>query len=115
MRCGPALKRMEPSAMTATPDSATPMPKLAYLPVPLFASVMGLAGLTLALHMAETTFGWGHVASTLVLGLTVLDFALITVLYALKALRHPGAVLAEWHHPIKLAFFPAISISLLLI
>jgi tellurite resistance protein len=29
-------------------------------------------------------------------------------------LRHPAAVSAEWHHPVRLAFFPTITISLLL-
>ena len=103
--------------MTASPDTAPAHaePRLAHFPVTLFASVMGLAGLTLALHLAETRFGWGHAASTVALWATVLDFAAIAALFALKALRHPGAVAAEWHHPVKLAFFPAISISLLLI
>jgi tellurite resistance protein len=30
-------------------------------------------------------------------------------------MRYPAAVRAEWNHPVRLAFFPAISISLLLI
>lgn len=90
-------------------------PRLAHFPVTFFATVMGLAGLTLALHLAETRFGWGHMASRIALVTTIGDFLLIAILFALKALRHPQAIKGEWHHPVKLAFFPAISISLLLI
>ncbi|WGW05686.1 SLAC1 anion channel family protein [Tropicibacter oceani] len=90
-------------------------PRLAHFPVTFFATVMGLAGLTLALHLAETRFGWGHGASTLALWVTIADFVGVALLFALKALRHPGAIAGEWNHPVKLAFFPAISISLMLI
>jgi tellurite resistance protein len=87
---------------------------LEHFPVTFFATVMGLAGLTLALHLAETRFGWGHSGSTIALWLTLIDFGAIAVVFALKALRFPQAIAAEWHHPVKMAFFPAMSISLLL-
>lgn len=92
-----------------------PGDRLANFPITFFATVMGLAGLTLALHLAETRSGWGHAASRVALALTILDFIALSAIYALKALRHRPEVAAEWHHPVKLAFFPAISISLLLI
>lgn len=41
-------------------------------------------------------------------------FAAVVLAYAAKALRHPQAVAEEWQHPVSLAFFPAISISLVL-
>lgn len=34
---------------------------------------------------------------------------------SLKALRYPGAVMSEWKHPVRVNFFPTISISLLLL
>jgi tellurite resistance protein len=94
---------------------ATDTSRLAHFPVPFFATVMGLAGMTLALHLAETRFGWPHLASRIALGLTIVDFLFVALVYGMKALRHPAAVVADWKHPVKLAFFPAISISLLLI
>ncbi|MDA7429527.1 SLAC1 anion channel family protein [Primorskyibacter aestuariivivens] len=97
------------------PSGDAAAPRLVHFPIPLFASVMGFAGLTLVLHQAELVFGWGHWGSTLCLALTIFDFVLVGFFYVLKALRHPGAVVAEWRHPVRLAFFPAISISLLLI
>lgn len=89
--------------------------RLENFPVPFFAVVMGLAGLTLALHAAEGALGLGAGVSTAVFWLTVLTGAGIAGLYTLKALRHPQAVAHEWHHPVRLAFFPAISISLILL
>ncbi len=84
--------------------------RLAHFPVPFFASVMGLSGLTTALHAA----GWMG-ASLAALALTIAVFVGLAATYVLKALRYPKAVVAEWQHPVKLAFFPAFSISLLLI
>jgi tellurite resistance protein len=88
---------------------------LEHFPVTFFATVMGLAGMTLALHVVEARFGWGSSSSTLSLWVTIVDFIVLAAVYLLKALRYPQAVVAEWHHPVKMAFFPAISISLLLI
>ncbi|MDJ0823267.1 MAG: SLAC1 anion channel family protein [Paracoccaceae bacterium] len=99
----------------ATDAPEAPPSRLAHFPVTFFATVMGLAGLTLALHRAELSFGWPHTASHVALVLTVADFIAVAAVFTTKALREPGAFRAEWHHPVKLAFFPAISISLLLI
>ena len=84
--------------------------RLAHFPVPFFAAVMGLSGLTLALQAA----GFAR-ASLVMLVATGVSFVVLAGFYAAKALRHPAAVAAEWQHPVKLAFFPAMSISLLLI
>lgn len=90
-------------------------PKRAHFPVSFFSVVMGLAGLTLALHAAETALGATHLASHSTYWITLAAFAAIAVVYAAKAIRVPNAVKAEWNHPIRLAFFPAISISLMLL
>lgn len=90
-------------------------PWLARFPVTFFTMVMGLSGLTLALAMGERVLGWTTVMSTAAYMLTVVVFTAIAVVYLTKGLRHPRAVKAEWDHPVSLAFFPAISISLLLL
>jgi len=99
----------------STLDHEAPVGRLAHFPVTFFAAVMGLAGLTLALHAAEPALGYGQVPAFGTLAATGAAFAVIAGLYGLKAVRHPAAVAAEWHHPVKLAFFPAITISLLLL
>ncbi len=50
-----------------------------------------------------------------VLVLSLAMFAAVTAGYLAKALHHPAKVIEDWHHPIKIAFFPATSISLLLL
>jgi len=88
---------------------------LKHYPVPLFGMVMGLAGLTLAMHAAERAFGMGSQISTGVYYFACFVFALISAGYIAKLVVYPGAVAAEWRHPVRLSFFPAISISLLLL
>lgn len=84
--------------------------RLESFPVSFFGMTMGLFGLTLALRaggwpMASAAAGWTALVVLLVLG----------ALYMAKAIRHRAAVAAEWNHPVRLAFFPAISISVLLL
>ncbi|MCR8722692.1 SLAC1 anion channel family protein [Frigidibacter sp. ROC022] len=84
-------------------------------PVTFFAVGMGMLGLTLAVRAAETAYALGHGASQAVLILSVLMLAAVAAGYLTKAFLHPAEVAAEWHHPVRIAFFPAISISLLLL
>ncbi|CCG93836.1 SLAC1 anion channel family protein [Marinobacter nauticus] len=89
--------------------------RLQNFPVSWFATVMGLAGLTIALHRAEAILGWSIHPSPALLALTVAVFATLAGLYLLKLARHPASVKAELSHPVKLNFFPTISIGLILI
>lgn len=103
-------------------DTSAPSPvpegvdlhRLQHFPITFFATVMGLMGLVLALHSAEQVLPWTAplAQGVLYFGLTV--FALLALVYVAKLLRHPSAVRAEWNHPVRLAFFPAVSISMLL-
>ena len=87
---------------------------LEHFPITFFTTVMGMSGLTLALHAGERALGLTDVTSSVALAATVALFVVVALTYAAKALRYPAAVAAEWNHPVKLAFFPAVSISLLL-
>lgn len=88
--------------------------RLEHFPVTFFAIVMGLMGLVLALHAGVPAFPWLAPVSAAVLGVAMLVFVLVTAIYVAKALRYPGAIAEEWHHPVKIAFFPTMTISLLL-
>lgn len=88
--------------------------RLEHFPVPFFAIVMGLMGLALALHAAEPVLAWSGGLSNAVRMTGIAIFCAIAFIYGLKLMRYPGAVAAEWKHPVRLAFFPAITISLLL-
>jgi len=88
---------------------------LAHFPVSLVSSVMGLTGLAIAWQKAHQALGvpaavWIGIAS---LASTV--FAFLISVYALKFLRYPEAVRAEWRHPVRVSFFPTVSISLMLL
>lgn len=86
-----------------------------HLPVPVFATVMGFGGWTLATMALERHYGLAHGASLVLLALTAALFLFLAALYALKLRSHFGRVMEEWHHPVRRSFFPAIAIGLLLI
>lgn len=89
--------------------------RLQHFPVAWFATIMGLAGLTLAWIQAERVFALGFAISPFLLLLTTALFALLSVVYGAKIVRYPQAVLGEFRHPVRLAFIPTFSIGLLLL
>ena len=105
----------QPATIAAAPVGHAAETGLMHLPVSLFATVMGLGGFTLALTLGERTLGLPHIASVAVFILALATFVMVLAVYATKLLRHPDAVNGEWRHPVRLAFFPAISIGLLLL
>jgi len=95
--------------------SATEPDRLENFPVTFFAVMMGLLGLVLSMTAAEKAAGASGAASQFILGAAVAVFAVLVFFYGLKLVRHTAAVKAEWNHPVRIAFFPTISISLLLL
>lgn len=93
----------------------TGAPGIRHVPVPLFAAVMGMGGLALAWRRA--TFAWAlpdwpwHI----LLGLAGLMFIAISLAYLAKLIRHADAVIEDLNHPIRMAFVPTITISLLIL
>ena len=84
-------------------------------PVPLFAITMGHAGLGLAWRSAHQAFGLPAAIAEALMALAAGAFALVAGLYGLKLAACPGAVAADFRHPVTMNFFPAISIGLLLL
>lgn len=85
------------------------------VPISLFASVMGLAGLSLALRLAAERFGLPTVLGELVGGSAAIDFILLAALYVVKWSRYPSRVREEFEHPVTVGFFGTIAIGLLLL
>jgi len=100
--------------MNTVDDRETPT-RLANLPISFFAVAMGLCGLTLAWEKAEQAAIMPFMASPYQAVFTVVVFMLLLGFYIAKYLFHRQAVINELHHPVRLSFFPAISISLLLL
>ncbi|MCE4225331.1 C4-dicarboxylate ABC transporter [Methylobacterium sp. C25] len=88
---------------------------LAYLPVSLFGSVMGLTGLSVAWHLASSRHGVSPLISDAIGWLAVLAFVALTGAYGVKAVTAPDAVAAEFKHPIASSLFGTAIISLLLL
>ncbi|WP_372840879.1 SLAC1 anion channel family protein [Phaeovulum sp.] len=103
--------------MTANPTSAAPeaASRLQHYPITFFATTMGLGGYTLALRAATTPFGFAPWVWLVALAVTALVLVLVALGYLAKAIVHPDAVRAEWKHPVRLAFFPTVSISVLIL
>ncbi|MDB5965704.1 MAG: putative C4-dicarboxylate transporter/malic acid transport protein [Polaromonas sp.] len=100
-----------PPAPPATRGKAS----VSKLPVNLFAAVMGFSGLSLAWRFAHTSLGAPALIGEAIGALAVVVFVLLAVAYLTKLAKHPGAVHAEFHHPVAGYFFGTIAISILLL
>ncbi|MBK7048844.1 MAG: SLAC1 anion channel family protein [bacterium] len=95
--------------------SAKSPSRLKEFPIAWFAMVMGLAGYTIAWNRATIAFGLSFAPGHYLLPAVGALFALALAVFAVKTVRYPRETLAEIRHPVKLAFVPTISISLLLL
>lgn len=93
---------------------ATPQ-RLEHFPVSFFASVMGTTGLAIAWKKAHAVFGVPEGIGCALTLWAALLFVLLTLIYLTKVVRHRPAVQHEFAHPVRINFFPAFSISLLLL
>lgn len=89
--------------------------RLRYLPISVFSIVLGLSGYAIATQRVFGGLGWGESVPTAFLIGTTVVYVILLVLYAIKALAYRDAVAAEFRHPVMISFFPAITISLLLL
>lgn len=89
--------------------------RLTHLPIAFFAMVMGLSGLTIAWQKAQQIYQVDLGITLPLLGIAASVFVLLSIAYLLKSFKYSVAVIQEWQHPVKLSFFPTISISLLLL
>ena len=88
--------------------------RLEFCPVSLFAMVMGLAGFTLSSQQVERLGLAPEGIAVAGIVVTMLLLAALLALYGAKVVRHRARVREELHHPVRMSFFPAISISLVL-
>ncbi|MBK5963257.1 C4-dicarboxylate ABC transporter [Thiocystis minor] len=96
---------------TQTLDSS----RIEHFPISFFAMVMGMAGLTIAWEKAQSVLQLDLGISPWLVGLTTTLFVVLAGFYGTKLAVYRQSVIKELHHPIKLNFFPTISISLLLL
>ncbi|WP_141502944.1 SLAC1 anion channel family protein [Paenibacillus luteus] len=86
-----------------------------FLPVNLFASVMGISGLSLAWIQASKLFGTSRVIADMIGIVAILAFVALSIGYISKWVLYPQNVKAEFTHPVIGNFFGTITISILLL
>lgn len=89
--------------------------RLRNFPISFFAVVMGLAGAAIAWQRTESLWGWNTYTGSILFWLSGLTYLLIFIIYLIKSFLHGSEVKKEFKNITKLAFFPTITISLLLL
>lgn len=90
-------------------------PRLRFFPVMLFAVVMGFSGLAIVYQKNAEVFGFPASIGSALAILDIAFFAAIALLYIAKCIKYPEEVKSEFKHPVRVNFFAAVSISLLLL
>ena len=99
----------------AAPPERAGWRQLEVLPVGLFASVMGLTGLSVAWSLTHTLYGSPTLIADAIGWAAMAAFVAVTLGYAAKAAIAPQAVRAEFRRPIAGNLFGTPLISLLLL
>ncbi len=89
--------------------------RLKFFPIMMFAIVMGLAGLTIVFQKANDILGFGALVGSALAIFTTVVFIVISLIYIFKMIKYLPAVKKEFAHPVRINFFPASAISLLLL
>ncbi|MGD9959386.1 SLAC1 anion channel family protein [Nocardioides sp.] len=89
--------------------------RLAHFPVTFFATVMGLAGLSIAWARAAAVIDVPSRVGEALFWASLCLYAAVLLAYGAKVVLHPHAVREELAHPVRIAFVPTITIALLLV
>ncbi len=96
-------------------EKAADIERLEHFPISFFAMIMGLSGLTLAWRKGSEVMELSSMLGNVLAAFTLIVFVMLSMIYLMKIVKHPAAFRAELNHPVKLPFFPATSISLILL
>ena len=89
--------------------------KIKFFPIMMYAIVMGMSGLTIMYQKAGLWLGFPMLIGTILMVLTTALFGIVSILYITKYLKYALAVKKEFSHPIRINFFAAVSISMLML
>jgi tellurite resistance protein len=115
------MKRKEPfmsQTTPQTPDAFEPHQvsnRLQFFPIMMFAISMGIGGITIAWQKAAEMLGMPEMIGRYLLYAETAVFGIIALTYLVKLIVYPKEVIEEWHHPVRINFFAAISITLLML
>ncbi|RBQ28716.1 SLAC1 anion channel family protein [Aliarcobacter vitoriensis] len=94
---------------------AIPSNRLQFFPIMMFATVMGLGGLTLVFERLYATFNFPKIFATTLISITTILFFTLVFTYLLKIIKYKEEVIKELNHPVRINFFAASSISMLIL
>jgi tellurite resistance protein len=106
---------MSLSSTQVEAPAANATARLQFLPVTLFATVMGIGGLSLSWRRAAAVWSLPQWPAQTLFWVALAVFALVAVLYIAKWVRHPMAARNELRHPIRMTFAPTVTIALLVL
>ncbi len=100
--------------MDGQPESIE-LNRLKFYPIMMFAIVMGISGLTIAYQKAGEFLAFPKTIGHTMMYISLALFAIISLIYIIKLFKYPKAIMNEWKHPVRINFFSAISISMLML
>ena len=89
--------------------------RLKFFPIMIYAIVMGMGGLTITYQKAALWLDFPHIIGSLLMYITTIIFIVISIMYLSKYSQYKSAVNKEFAHPIRINFFAAVSISMLML
>ncbi|MBN2278958.1 MAG: SLAC1 anion channel family protein [Candidatus Marinimicrobia bacterium] len=88
--------------------------RLKHFPISFFAVVLGLSGYTIALQKSEAMLHFPLIISHYLMMMTFMLTAVLILFYSAKSLKYFKEVQADFSHPVRMNFTPAIFITFLL-
>ncbi len=89
--------------------------RVKFFPIMMYAMVMGMSGLTMMYQKAALWLGFSDMIGSGLMIVSTGLFVVISLIYLGKYIKYTPMVQKEVSHPIRLNFFAAISISMLML
>lgn len=89
--------------------------RLKFFPIMMYAVVMGLSGLTITYQKAALWLGFPWILGEVFMYATTVVFLIVSFVYLTKFSKYKAAVKNEFSHPVRINFFAAVSISMLML
>jgi len=89
--------------------------RLRNFPISFFSIILGLSGFSIATQKVADVLNISISIGDLVVYFTTIIFIAISLIYLFKMILFPKSIKEEFQNPVKLAFFPTFSISLILL
>lgn len=89
--------------------------RLKFFPIMMYAIVMGMSGLTITYQKAAVWLNFPHIIGNSLMYITTTIFVVVSFTYLKKYAKYKMAVKKEFNHPVRINFFAAVSISMLML